>query len=167
MRHGVVPANSTCFLILFCFILIGLSALVVLYSLINYEPAVNGNSIFWYAVGIILGQIFLLVGSIMYHIWLIRHAVEIAEMFGLGAYLLKWRNLTRKIEVLQKGNSDRYGPDFRHDTRNLVENMEAFKRDYPDSTANFDNTIPVDLATAINKVMGRRVVHIGGVGITK
>ena len=149
------------------FIIVGMSALVILYAMINFNTTDNGGSLLTYAIGTIVSQILFLAGSLMYHIVLIRHAVDIAEMFAYFGYLARRNSLVKKIEKLDKENQEKFGPEFIRDVRNLVENMESFIRLYPHSRVNFVSTMPSDLAIAVNKVMGRTVFQIEGTGIIK
>jgi len=149
------------------FIIVGMSALVLLYSWINYDANENGGSLFIYTIGTTIWQVLFLAASLMFHIALIKEAECIAEMFAYFTYLAKRNRIMRKIEDMERANKNKFGPEFTRDARNLIDNVETFNRAYPNSQVNFVSTMPLDLIIAINRVMGRQVFIIENTGVAK
>lgn len=137
------------------FILVGLSVLVIVYSIQGYNAAIDGISFSSFLTGTIVLQVALLISSVMLHIWLIKNSEAIAETFAYLQYKSDRKKLTNKIEKLEKENRKKYHPEFTKRTHHLVQNVESFKRHNPEANACFENTMPSELIRGINAVMGR------------
>lgn len=150
--------NAQYFVIL---ILIGFSLMVTIFSIESYNAAVNGMSFAAYLTGVITLQVILLTASIMLHIWLIKNAESIAEVFAFLHYKHSWDRLTKCIDRLEQRNKKKDMPEFTSDTCKLAHAIEQFRERNPQSSPKFDKHFPEDLIKAMNMVMGRSVFGIG------
>ncbi len=141
-------------------ILAGLTILVIVFSIQMYNTSSDGMSFLAYLVGTLLLQIALLIASMMLHLWLIRNAEAIAETLAYFHYKIDRNNLVRKINRLERKNKNKYMHPFTKDAYKLVQTIEHFKQEYPGSNIDFNKTMPANLATAINQVMGKNVFTI-------
>ena len=142
-------------------ILVALSYFAVKYTLEGYNPLIDGASFWNFLTSTFLIQFLLLVASIMLHVWLIRHAEEIAEMFAFFKYKSDRWALTKKIEQYEQESIKRYLPEFTQRTHKLAQSINTFKSDHPDVKVNFEEFMSNDLMNAMNTVMGRKVFAIG------
>lgn len=135
------------------------SALLILFTVNNYNPSIDG-SFLGFVTGTILFQLGLLCASIMLHVWLIRNAELLSETLAYFLYILERKNLSSKIAKLEKMNKEKHSIDFKNASRELIRKIELFKRDAPGADVHFEKTMPLDLIKAINQVMGKTVFSI-------
>lgn len=138
------------------FILIGMSAMVITYALNNYDKAVDGDSMWSYALGTMTSQMFFLIGSIIFHVFIIRNSEEIAEMIAFLLFVLKRASLVRAIAAAELKMQNNVNA-FLLETRAVAEQIKDFVRDFPRAGTVFADSIPGDLQKAMDVVMGRKV----------
>lgn len=145
----------------FCIIgfLIGFSVFVVYVSTQGYNPQFDGGSQTNFLLKNAVVQLMLLVPSILLHIWIIRHADDIAD--AIAYFIYRWHRASlestiRKTEELLRKDT----AAFIKKVQELLEAMEAFRRNYPDSDVNFSVVVPADMAATINALMGRVVFPV-------
>jgi hypothetical protein len=152
-RAGWLARNAQYFVIM---ILVALSILVIAFTAQSYNPSLDGN-FFSFIIGTVLVQLVLLLSSISLHVWLIRHSEALAEAFAYLGFKNDRKQLTKRIEKLEKENKNKHTPRFVQDAQRLVQKVELFKRQFPGVPADFERVMSMDLIEAINRVMGRQV----------
>lgn len=140
-------------------ILGALTLTTIAFSIHGYIAGADGTNFWQFIVGSVLVQLVLLTASVLFHCWMIRHAEILVDTLAYFRYKIERIELTSKISKLQKRH-DEHVQEFAMQAYKLVEKVDQFKRDYPDSNIDFEKTMPVDLAVAINNIMGKTIFPI-------
>lgn len=140
-------------------VLAGFSLLALFYYFHNYNKDIDHMSLLSYMSFNVILQMLLLVSSIMLHLWLIKHAEEIAEAVAYTKYKVQRFTIVNKIERIEKANTTIYFPLFTKLAHKYVQDIDAFKRNYPEIYLNLSSTMPQELIDAINKVMGKKSIN--------
>jgi hypothetical protein len=141
-------------------ILLALSVLAVQYSAQMYNPAIDTISFISYFSMVIIFQAILFISSLMLHLWMIRNSEQIMDAIAFFLYQYAHKKITGKIETLELKDTKKYNPMFTQDAQHLVQSVEDFNFEYPNSGINFKQSIPTDLINAINTVMGKIVFTV-------
>jgi hypothetical protein len=140
-------------------VLISFSAVTIFYSVEGYDPQVDHESLTRHITGPILYQITLLVPSVLLHLILIRCSSEVHWYAAFCHYLVTRFSLVQKSKSTNVGPNNLHFKAFLLSVQKVVRRMNAFERTYPDVPADFGKNIPVDLAHAMGKVMGRPILQ--------
>jgi hypothetical protein len=139
-------------------ILVGFSLLAIFYHIQSYNVEIDAVSLLSFMSFHIIIQIVLLISSIMLHLWLIKHAEDIAETIAYIRYKYERGRIVSEIERIENVNTLRHYPQFTKLTHKYVKDTDAFDRKFPDMNMNFALAMPQDLIDGINNVMGRIVI---------
>jgi hypothetical protein len=138
-------------------ILVGLSILLIVFTLQGYDPAFDGSSFLGFFTGTVLFQLCLLFSSILLHLFLIKNAEILSETFGYFRYIFSRASLMYRINGLNKKYAKKAAL-YKEDCRQLIHKISAFKSEYPESKVQFETAMPEEFINSINTVMGRTVL---------
>jgi len=141
-------------------ILLGLTILVIVYSVQSYNVSTDKMSFGAFVISTLLFQIILFIASLLLHIWLIKNSEDIVEAFAHLHYKIVRYGIINKISQLDTQIKKNHMQRFSVDTHTLIQKIEFFRRDYPNRSVDFSKTMPADLISAVNLVMGKRVFAV-------
>jgi len=127
-----------------------------MYSLQSYNPAIDGNYRA-FLIGTLIVQIVLLCASLLMHLWLIRHASDVAEAIGFLKFKFDHSAISKKITRLQADDVPTNDKAFLTETQKFTRELNAFKRKYPEAADDILKTIPADVLHEMHSAMGHQL----------
>lgn len=139
------------------FILVGLSISSIVYSVQNYNEQIDGMAFSWFLLSVVVKQGVLLIGSLLLHIFLIRHSAKITEAGAFFRYRKFRKSIVKDIDRFEAMIQNNVTPEMKMRVQAFAQEVEMFKRKYPHSNIQFEKMMSEELINMINIIMGKKI----------
>ncbi len=133
--------------------LVGFSGITTLFEITGYNSQTDGLSFTMFVIVTVFVQLMLLLASVLLHLWIINHSVEIAESVGFLKFRRAQSSIRNDIDRLKKSTIT-LDNEFLTETQKFARDFQSLKKYYPDEAHELLQTIPVSLRIDMENAMG-------------